>query len=119
MDDFQLFFACLGLSFLSYCIGRLINNAAILLEDTLYEDNIYSKFLVILSFFFYLVGLPVVLALHVIQAFPKQRMIDEAVQDEREKCKKYYEMEIRIAVRNEREKLYSEFAERLNSQPKK
>lgn len=118
MSGFQLFFSCAGLSFVCYCIGRLINNAVILLEDTLYEDTIYSKFLVILSIPFYFIGLPVLLALRVVQSFPNQRVVDGAVRDEREKCKKYYEMEIRIAVRNEREKLYSEFAERINSQPK-
>lgn len=115
MSDFQLFFSGIGLSFLCYCIGRLINNAAILLEDTFYEGTIYSKFLVILSYFFYLVGLPVVLVLHVVQSLPNHRMVDGAVQEEREKCKKYYEMEIRIAIRKERDKLYSEFAERLHS----
>ncbi|MGI5987716.1 MAG: hypothetical protein ACOX7M_06195 [Dysosmobacter sp.] len=119
MSNFQLFFCYLGFSFLSYCIGRLINNFAISFDGTLYEESIYSYFFSFLSLLFYLFGLPVLLSLRAVQSVPNRRMLDAAVQEEREKWKKRCESEVQIAVRLERDRVYDDLKERYTFVPKK
>lgn len=114
MSDFQLFFAGAGLAFVCYCIGRGINNIAML-----FFDPGPLNFFMILSLPFYLVGIPAALALHLVQSFPNNCIIDAAVKEEREKWEKRCESEVQTAVRLERDRVYDDLSERYTFVPKK
>ena len=108
----------LGLSFISYIIGRAILNLSLFREDS-GRNGILSSLLVYISVAFFIVGLPAAVAVHLVQSYPKKRIYNAARKEERESMEKICQADIKAAVQKEHDRLVQYYSELMRETKRK
>lgn len=115
MHQLSGIFEVVGLSFVSYSIGRLLNSLSLYLEDSnthrfLRTISGYSCYV---FYFFGIIGAAIV---HLVQAYPNKRAEKSAREEERESMKAIADIDIRSAVSAEGERLNEHYHELMRDQ---
>lgn len=96
----------LGLSFIFYCIARLLNNLDIYFDEKTTKCKfLFDKIIPFLCIAFYFFGLIPAAMIHLIHAYPQRRIEAAAKEEEREFMEKINKSEVRIAVKAEHDRL--------------
>lgn len=114
-EEISSFFLSAGIQLSFYCLGRLVNNLALYLEDK-DEDSILCRMASFLSVCLYIAGFFVSIAIGLLNQYPTNRVRKAAYQEGMDSMKPLMESEIRISVQKENERMRNVMESALDHQ---
>ena len=114
-EEISFFFLSAGIQLSFYCLGRLVNNLAIYLEDK-DEDSILCRMASFLSVCLYIAGFFVSIAIGLLNQYPINRVRKAAYQEGMDSMQPLIKSEIRIAVQKENERMRAFMESALDQQ---